>query len=77
MPPIRTIADQERIALWCAVLMLLEFPLLRAKSHGRSMSQRMHLTENATVSWVIMAIARLGGHIASNGQHGWQTLHAG
>ena len=74
---IRTIADQEPDAPWYAVLTPLEFKLLRAKNNSRSKSPRMQLTEDATVYQCMMAIARLGGHIASNGRPGWQTLHAG
>lgn len=52
------------------ILTHLELAVLRHAS-------RVPLPENPTVHDVLLAIARLGGHLRSNGEPGWQVLGRG
>ena len=74
---IRTLGEQQPDASWKAVLTPIEFDVLQHRNNSRSRSPRYQLARNATVAQVLAAVARLGGHIASNGRPGWRTLYAG
>jgi hypothetical protein len=68
---LRTLADEAPDTSWERVLDDVQFEVLKQAV------PKHRLTERSTVLDVMLAIAKLGGHLKSNGAPGWQVLGRG
>lgn len=68
---VRTIAEDDPTAPWKAVVDETQFEVLKQAV------PKQRLTDHATARDVMLAIAKLGGHLKSNGDPGWIVLGRG